>query len=75
MTKERFDDFDEANRLDVQFERLNFLVMDRLLEKAGKLDAELRLHKTSKEAKQASEKAGGEKVKSKKAQLRWQDPW
>ena len=75
LTNERFDDFDGANRIDVQFEQLEFLVMGKLLEKAGELDAELRLHKTSKEAKQAMERAGGENVKSKKGQLRWQDPW
>ena len=69
LTNERFDDFSEANRIDVQFEQLEFLVMGKLLEKAGELDAELRLHKTSKEAKQAMERAGGEKVKSKKGQL------
>lgn len=49
--------------------------MNRLLEKAGELDKELRLHKTSKEAKQASFKDAGEKSKTKKGQLRWQDPW
>lgn len=51
--------------------------MDRLLDKAGQLDAELRLFKTSKEAKlaqlkEASMAAGGKK---KKGELRWKDPW
>ena len=75
LTNERFDDFDERRRINVQFEQLEFMVMGKLLEKAGELDSELRLHKTSKEAKQAMESASGEKVRSKKGQLRWQDPW
>ena len=75
LTNERFDDFDERRRIDVQFEQLDFMVMGKLLEKAGELDSELRLHKTSKEAKQAMERPSGEKVRSKKGQLRWQDPW
>lgn len=49
--------------------------MSRLLDKAAELDEELRLHKTSKEAKQASMKAVSEKTKAKKGQMRWQDPW
>ena len=80
LTNERFDDFNERHRIDVQFEQLEFMVMSRLLEKAGELDAELRLRKTSKEAKRAMDKAEGDKyegdkVRSKKGQLRWQDPW
>lgn len=75
LTNERFEDFDMANRVEVQFESLDFLVMDRLLKKAGELDEELRLFKTSKEAKHASAKTMPEKHKAKKGQLRWQDPW
>ena len=75
LTNQRFDDFDEAHRIDVQFERLDFLVMGKLLEKAGKLDAELRLHKTSKEAKHAMVKDEAVKSKAKKGELRWKDPW
>ena len=74
LTNERFDDFDEANRIEVAFESMEFMVMHRLLDKAGKLDEELRLYKTSKEAKQATLKKSTES-KAKKGQLRWQDPW
>ena len=38
LTNERFVDFDESNRIVVDFETLPFMVMDRLLEKAGELD-------------------------------------
>ena len=75
LTKQRFDDFDGRNRIEVKFEELEFLVMSDLLDKAGRLDEELKLYKTSKEAKQASMKADKGAVKTKKGQLRWQDPW
>ena len=70
LTNERFDDFSAENRIDVQFESLRFLVMDRLLTKGGQLDAELKLHRTSKEAKLATMKADLDTKKTKKGQLR-----
>ena len=75
LTNERFDDFHEENRIAVRFEELQFLVMSRLLEKAGQLDEELKLYKTSKEAKLAKLKADLTDKKSRKGQMRWQDPW
>lgn len=73
LTNDRFEDFDEKNRLEVVFEELPFQVMSR----PGELDSELRLHKTSREAKLAQLKevsaaAGG---KTKKGEMRWKDPW
>lgn len=75
LTNERFDDFAASKRIDVQFDSLEFLVMGRLLQKAGELDEELKLHKTSKEAKRATMKFDEDSKKVKKGQLRWQDPW
>ena len=77
LTNDRFEDFREENRVEVDFEKLPFKVMGKLLDKAGQLDSELRLFKTSKEAKLAQLKetstaAGG---KHKKGELRWKDPW
>ena len=46
LTNDRFEDFDEQNRLHVDFEKLPFRVMSKLLEKAGELDSELRLFRT-----------------------------
>ena len=51
------------------------MVMNCLLQKAGDLDKELRLYKTSKEAKAAALKSEHDEKKTKKGQLRWQDPW
>lgn len=80
LTNERFDEFDEANRMHVDFENLPFLVMGRLMQKAGELDSELKLHKTSKEAKAGSGEGGQKKEatgksKRRKSDMRWQDPW
>ena len=46
LTNDRFEDFDEQNRLHVDFEKMPFRVMSKLLEKAGELDSELRLFRT-----------------------------
>ena len=70
LTNERFEDFDERHRIEVQFEALDFMVMNRLLQKAGDLDKELRLYKASKEAKAAALKSEHDEKKTKKGQLR-----
>ena len=77
LTNDQFDDFDPSNRLTVDFEALPFQVMNRLLKKAGELDAELKLFRTSKEAKLAQlQGTSSTKVgKAKKGELRWRDPW
>lgn len=41
LTNDRFDEFRDQNRLEVDFEKLPFRVMGKLLEKAGQLDSEL----------------------------------
>ena len=77
LTNERFEEFSEENRLDVDFQELPFKVMNKLLDRAGELDAELKLYKTSKEAKLAQLKAHSAEhgTKSKKGEMRWKDPW
>lgn len=78
LTNERFTDFDPARRIDVVFEDLPFLVMSQLMEKAGELDAELKLFKTSKEAKLDKIRSCQLELplaKKKKGQMRWEDPW
>ena len=78
LTNERFTDFNEANRVHLDFERLPFMIMGELMKKAGELDAELRLHKTSKEAKKAAMEGEAKEAptkKRKKGEMRWKDPW
>ena len=78
LTNERFVEFDEAKRIQMDFENLPFMVMGDLLKKAGELDAELKLHKTSKEAKKSALESSGKEAplkKRKKGEMRWKDPW
>ena len=77
LTNERFSDFREENRVHVDFEKLEFLVMGDLMKLAGELDEELKLYRTSKEAKLGKLiKEQGEKGrKAKKGEMRWKDPW
>eukprot|EP00438_Fugacium_kawagutii_P019241 Skav234689 [mRNA] locus=scaffold3643:121276:121746:- [translate_table: standard] len=78
LTNEKFDEFTEENRIEVDFKNLPFIVMGKLMEEAGKLDSELKLHKTSKEAKSDAFKDEKKKLptkKSKKGEMKWKDPW
>ena len=65
------------NRIDVTMHKLKFIFLDDLMDKAGKLDEELRFYKNSKSAKrlvlleEKNEKPG----KKKKGELRWKQPW
>ena len=77
LTNGRFEDFREENRVGVDFEKLEFMVMGSLMELAGNLDEELKLYRTSKEAKLGKLRKEQETkgVKRKKGELRWRDPW
>ena len=48
LSKERFDRFDPAKRIEVDLDEIGFKVIPRLAEVAGQLDEEIRLRKTSK---------------------------
>ena len=71
LTNELFDGFDESKRIKVNFSDLEWIVMDELMEKAAELDSEVKLAKTSKEAKSF----GGKDTKAKKGETKWKDPW
>ena len=78
LTNQRFEEFSEDKRIEVDFEKLEFVLLGDLMQKAGELDSELKLHRTSKEAKQASreeEKAREGQVKRKRGEMKWKDPW
>eukprot|EP00435_Cladocopium_sp_Y103_P027686 s1708_g6.t2 len=68
LTNLRFEDFNSSNRIDIKFEDFKFVLLDKLMAKAGELDDDLKLHKTSKDAKRApqTEAAHGERAKRKK---------
>ena len=71
LTNEIFEGFDESKRIKVRFEDLEWLVMDELMAKAGELDSEVKLAKTSKEVKSS----GSKDTKAKKGETKWKDPW
>ena len=78
LTNGRYDEFDPTRRITVDLERLDFMVVSELMEQAGELDHELRLHKTSREAKLDKLREEGELPKPKKlkkGEMRWRDPW
>ena len=73
LTNKEFEHFDRSKRIEVNFEELKFVIMGELMAKAGELDAEIQLAKSSKEAK--GDRPPDSRVKRKKGQARWEDPW
>lgn len=57
----------------MKFEDVKFLVLDELMEKAGEMDQEMRLARTSKEAK--GDRPTKDTLKRKRGQTKWEDPW
>lgn len=68
-----FQGFDEALRIDVQFEDLEFMILERLMGIAGDLDSEVKMAKTSKEAK--GDRPVDTLPRKKRGSTRWEDPW
>ena len=78
LTNARYEEFDGSLRIEVDLDKLPFIVLPKLMEQAGKMDADLKLHKTSKEAKldKLREERNLPKAKRvKKGEMRWRDPW
>ena len=73
LTNSEFEGFDPEKRIQVNFEDLEFVVLDRLMNKAASLDEEIKLAKTSKEAK--GDRPQDTLPKKKRGQTRWEDPW
>ena len=73
LTNSEFEGFDPDKRINVAFEDLPFLVMDRLMAKAAELDGEIKLAKSSKEVK--GDRPVDTLPKKKRGQTRWEDPW
>ena len=76
LTNERYDRFSPEKRIAVDFTGIKFKVLDRLMEEAGKLDSEIALAKSSKEAKQdRPSNTGQREAKRKRGETKWKDPW
>ena len=73
LTNKECEHFDQNKRIEVNFEDMKFIIMGELMAKAGVLDSEIRLAKSSKAAK--GDRPSDSHAKKKKGQARWEDPW
>ena len=70
LTNGRFEGFSKEKRIHLDFEKMEFIVLHDLVNKAGELDEEIKMIKSSKEGKQ--DKFEG---KRKRGKTKWKDPW
>lgn len=73
LTNSEFEGFDQSKRITVNFEDIEFMVLEKLMAKAATLDEEIRLAKSSKEAK--GDRPEESRSKRKRGETRWTDPW
>eukprot|EP00438_Fugacium_kawagutii_P008249 Skav226268 [mRNA] locus=scaffold2708:264535:265680:- [translate_table: standard] len=73
LTNQEFGGFDNRLRIHVDLEKVEFLILNKLMEKAGTLDEEMKLAKSSKEAK--GDKPLKDLPKRKRGETKWKDPW
>ena len=73
LTNNEFSGFLPEKRIEKNFEDIQFEVLDKLIEKAGELDKDIKLAKSSKEMK--GDRPEETLRKRKRGQTRWEDPW
>ena len=73
LTNQEFQGFDQALRIKVEFGDLKFMILDKLMTLAGELDSEVKMAKTSKEAK--GDRPSDTLPRKKRGSTRWEDPW
>ena len=73
LTNGEFQGFDPTRRIEVEFGDLNFMILERLMGLAGDLDSEVKMAKTSKEAK--GDRPIDTIPRKKRGSTRWEDPW
>eukprot|EP00438_Fugacium_kawagutii_P021415 Skav230573 [mRNA] locus=scaffold971:152920:156087:- [translate_table: standard] len=73
LTNEEFEGFNPNKRIHKKFEELDFLVLDELMGKAGELDQDMKLAKSSREAK--GDRPSKDTNKRKRGETKWKDPW
>ena len=71
LTNEDFEGFSANNRIEVDVEKLPFIVLGRLLDRAMELDGSIKLARSSKEAKEDQERS----KKKQRSNMRWEQPW
>ena len=73
LTNGEFQGFDPTRRIEVEFGDLNFMILEKLMGLAGDLDSEVKMAKTSKEAK--GDRPIDTIPRKKRGSTRWEDPW
>lgn len=73
LTNDEFAGFSPELRINKKFEDIEFLVLNDLMKKAGELDQELKMAKTSREAK--GDRPMRADLKRKRGETKWKDPW
>ena len=74
LTNSEFQGFDPSKRVKKELEEVRFVLLQELMEEAAEMNEELKMAKSSKEAK-SDRPQQEEKNKKRKGQARWQDPW
>ena len=72
LADELFEAFTEKNRIHVDFDNLPFIILWEM-ELAGELDEEVKLARSSKEAK--GDRPESTKKAKKKGEMKWKEPW
>ena len=73
LTNSDFTGFGEHNRIDKNFEDIEFLVLNTSMEKAEELDKDIKFAKSSKELK--GDRPEETMKKRKRGTTKWEDPW
>ena len=74
LTNSEFQGFNESKRIRKELEEVKFILLHELMQEAAEMNEELKLAKSSKEAK-GDRPEREEPQKKRKGQTRWQDPW
>ena len=74
LTNSEFQDFDPGKRIRKELEEVEFILLHELMQEAAEMNEELKLARSSKEAK-GDRPEREETSHRRKGQTRWQDPW
>lgn len=74
LTNSEFQGFNESKRIKKELEEVKFILLHELMQEAAEMNEELKLAKSSKEAK-GDRPEREEPQRQRKGQTRWQDPW
>ncbi len=74
LTNSEYQGFDPGKRILKELEDIKFVLLHELMEEAAEMNEELKMARSSKEAK-GDRPEKEERIKKRKGQTRWEDPW